>query len=648
MVESLTIAGTLKALNKPFNDIYELGKAKAKTHLLEFRNEAFLRSIAKRVRRIEKVKTFRSGNKDVDIGSFYYPPKVILDDSQPIAVPDLAHLPPGHNYVIEGTVGQGKSIFMRHLASQELRRADQSRIPIFAEFRFLQAGDSFESFLLGAFAASGLDASSDLLSVYAESGRIVLFLDAFDEIDPDLVTPTVHDLEKLQGMHPNMQIVISARPKSGIQNSAGFRVVQLAPLTKDDHRPFIKLLTKDKDETANILKAISKSSTKVDGLLTTPLLLTLIVMLYSARQHIPDSVPEFYGELFDVLFYKHDRGKSGGFKRKRHVEIPEQKVKELFEGICFNSSVRQYRSFKGEQFTECFKNASRNTSVEVDINKLREELVKTACLLKEEGAELSFIHKSVQEFYAAAFVARSADAFAERFYSVVAQEPTQNQGIWGQTLAFLSEIDEWRYGKFFWLPMAEKVADATSLTAQEFFDSKRGLTDDEFTKLTNEVQAGAFYHFEDRAEALRTAPVVRWQGAFSMTRKPGFSGYSPFYPIVAATVLPINNSMSDKLAPLEEAIGEAIRCFAKEKSNPEKIDTTTITFEGMEVVIMNFHAKSFFFNIGVHPLLTYLDEVEEGKACAVNEIRELSKERQRLMRIIAAEGEKASLLELIS
>ncbi|CAN5365881.1 hypothetical protein BH10PSE6_BH10PSE6_49210 [soil metagenome] len=487
MAEPLTTAIVLKALSKPIDDIYGYGKGKLNTNLQYLRNEKSLKDIAKRLHRIEKVKTFWSDNKEVDISEFYYPSRIVAEDSPPTTVSSLAEFPPGLCFVIEGTVGQGKSIFMRYLATQELRKGQSSRIPILAELRFLQPEETLETFIFNAFEATGLKISKELFGAYADSGRIVLFLDAFDEIDQSLVRRTIRDLERLLGQHPALQVVVSARPKSGIQQTPGFRVVRLAALTKRDHQVFIQKLTNNEKQTAAILKAISKSSASIDDLLTTPLLLTLMVILYVARQHIPHTVSEFYSELFDVLFYKHDRTKSG-FVRKRYVDVGEQKIKRLFEGVCFYSVLKPYRSFKSEQFVECVEHACKHCAIDVDVAKFRDELVKTACLLKEEGAELSFIHKSVQEFYAASFVARSADDFAEKFYKAIRESSGARLDSWRQPLDFLGEIDEWRYAKFYWLPVAEEIAKQLEVDLGIFYSPDYKIERKTYLKLIEGTQ----------------------------------------------------------------------------------------------------------------------------------------------------------------
>lgn len=90
MAEALTTAIVLKALSKPIEDIYALGKSKLSTELQYLRNERFAKDIAKRLHRIDRVKTFWFDNKETDISSFYYPSRIRSDGSSATTVSDAA------------------------------------------------------------------------------------------------------------------------------------------------------------------------------------------------------------------------------------------------------------------------------------------------------------------------------------------------------------------------------------------------------------------------------------------------------------------------------------------------------------------------------------------------------------------------------
>jgi hypothetical protein len=61
--------------------------------------------------------------------------------------------------------------------------------------------------------------------------------------------------------------------------------------------------------------AARKSGTGVQALLTTPLLVTLLAIVYQASQSVPNNIAEFYNKLFEMVFLRHDQTKAA-FKRR--------------------------------------------------------------------------------------------------------------------------------------------------------------------------------------------------------------------------------------------------------------------------------------------------------------------------------------------
>jgi len=66
-----------------------------------------------------------------------------------------------------------------------------------------------------------------------------------------------------------------------------------------------------------------------------------------------------------------------------------------------------------------------------------------------EGEEYRFIHRSVQEFFSASFIASKPENWVKIFYSKVL---SSNGYGWLQELGFLKEIDAYRFNKYFLLP----------------------------------------------------------------------------------------------------------------------------------------------------------------------------------------------------
>lgn len=452
---TLALAGATQIVKKVIDDLYAKAKDEATRRIGKARSSVNEASVAKSLASVTKVKTLWNVTKEVSLYQFYFPSYVQFEGLARKAIKSIDGFGKLQNFVIQGTAGQGKSIFLRYLCGQELvENSSSGRVPIFVELRRLRSDFSIDALILDALKKYKLPSTSDAWEHLANSGKFVLLMDAFDEIDPNLVSKAISDIEALCDLFDDrLQIIITARPDAEIQKSAKFRVCRLAPLEPSDHHAFLKKICAESGQADSLMKVINASSSDIRGLLTTPLMMTLLVILYKSLQTVPDTIPKFYEELFDVLFYRHDQSKPG-FRRKRYTALDDSKLKALFAAFCFYVRLRGLGVMSSAQFQEVLSQAVQAGHEQVDPDKFRDELTKTACLMQQDGFEISFIHKSVAQYYAASFVSKSSDGFARAFYNLAAK----HERDWNLELKFLSQVDSYRFCKHYELPLINRIA----------------------------------------------------------------------------------------------------------------------------------------------------------------------------------------------
>jgi hypothetical protein len=451
----------LSLVKKPVEDLYELAKGAVKQKLGRLRTDARLRSLYKAITAVQKVKTIWQVDKEVKLLSFYYPSKVLIGKDKK-TINAISEIATDHNFVVQGTVGQGKSIFLRFLCIKEL--AKSARVPIFVELRRYQSGKTFHQFLIDVLRMYGFPADEGVFTYLAESGKLVLLLDGFDEIEPQLITSVIHDLEAFSHQFEKLQIIVTSRPDSGIERSPHFRVYKLAPLEPSDHKHFLEKVIDDEDKINDILAAISRSSAQIRDLLKTPLLLTLLVIVYNADQEIPGTLSAFYDVLFQTLLTRHDKTKPG-FSRKRATKLANDDLKRLFEAFCYAARQMHLLSLTQDQLSACLTQACKVTGVATKPELFATDITKIACLMQEEGFKFHFTHKSVAEFHAASFIRHAPNETAIKFYSKLHSDKWM---YWQQELVFLSHIDRVRYLRHFLVPLAQAAL-------QEFGVSRKNV-----------------------------------------------------------------------------------------------------------------------------------------------------------------------------
>lgn len=443
-ISSAAVAAATKLLSPLLADLYGGAKGKVKESLKKVTLLAGAKKVARGLLKVENIKTVWSPDKELSVVEFYYPSKLEVG-KEALLVESLRDLPSG-GVVIQGIVGQGKSIFMRFLASTAMREECLSCLPIFLELRNVSDKKGIRYSVSRFLASLGIDVDDEGFEYLAASGKLVLLLDGFDEIVAAGVSDIINEIEWLQVRFPEMRIIISSRPGGEIQKVTGFEVIKILPLSGEDYEPFLRRLNVGAAKRVELLGALDKDSSTVHGVITTPLMLTLVVMVYESEREIPSTLPEFFEKLFHVVFTRHDRLKVG-FERKHYSGLSERDLQRLFEAFCFMSMQLDYgRSLDLEEFHKSFCMALEYVDgCACKVDDFRKDIVKVACLMMEEGIDsATFLHKSIMEYYAAAFIKNSPDEVAQLFY----QNAGENGGrTWGAVVDFLKSIDSFRYSR---------------------------------------------------------------------------------------------------------------------------------------------------------------------------------------------------------
>ncbi|WNZ80323.1 NACHT domain-containing protein [Pseudomonas sp. P105] len=409
-----------------------------KDHNLKWDATNSIKKLSKILLNINTVKTMWSRDKGVLISDFYYPSRISRGHSEIGSDPSKLVFT---NTVLEGIVGQGKSIFMRQLCNYAV---ESSLIPVFIELRMISQERTLMSLIIDYLDAAGIQGGNHIFHYLADKSKIVLILDGFDEIPTNSINTTVYHISHLQKVHDNLKIIVSSRPAQAIQNLAGFETQTLAPLDESDYEKFLRKLIPDPITLFNIQAAILEAPPNIKGVITTPLMLTLLVQVYHVETEIPASLPDFYDKLFNAVFIKHD-GIKPGFERERYSGLPPTKLQKLFDAFCFmalQSGVG--RTLTNKEFNAAFNKAIKYTPTAIcEPDGFKKDIITVACLMLNDGFEqTSFLHKSIMEYHAASFIQNSNDGFAKTFY----QKAPENLHNWSETLTFLSYIDEFRYG----------------------------------------------------------------------------------------------------------------------------------------------------------------------------------------------------------
>ncbi|AEG00932.1 NACHT domain-containing protein [Methylomonas methanica] len=409
-----------------------------------------LEILKKNIDQIGKVKTFLNPESIVNLNDIYYENAINFSDypEKPIS------FFPERQVLIEGGPGQGKSLLLRHICIKEAKTS--RHIPIFIELRYLKYKKSLKDEIMEAVSDFGIHLDNDVFNYLAKSKKIMLILDGFDEIPSDYRNKAARDLENIARAYPDLKMIVSSRPDSGMGVSFYFTKYKIKHLSVKRQISFIKHIYKRNGLAKNIIK-ILKESDFLSEVTNTPLLLTLYAITYNARQFNPDSLSEFYSIIFPTMLYRHDRLKLG-FERERKSKLTDSQMQRVFEALSFISLNDNHTSFTTALFRKYLAKSASVSRVDENIeDKLIEDFTIITALIVPDGFEnFSYAHKSIQEYFSSTFIAKQSEEKKIEFYKSLIQDLNKFRK-WQNTLSFLETIDEISYIKNFSVPIKKKA-----------------------------------------------------------------------------------------------------------------------------------------------------------------------------------------------
>jgi len=456
MIDPATKAATA-AFSNVVDDLYNFLKSKAKYTLNKRDVTRKLPTLFSRMQNVRLIKTLWQFDTAVDVESFYCDSHVITPRTKGRKgrrrrIDKVSDFGKVRKILVKGIAGQGKSIFLRHLCIKEFESGE--RIPVFIELRRILKNETIFDHISRYLDILDLPIDASLFKVLLQSGKFVLFLDGFDEIQEEHKQLTLNELENLSAYSGNSTFIITTRPNTPIEMSPTFDVFTLDDLRGREYETVIKKLASSRSYANTLIKAISANKDEVLPLLSNPLLITLLIISYKSYQKLPAKLFEFYDSIFLVLLRRHD-GTKPGFTRPRRCKINDNQYREIFDTLCFEASKSDKPFFDYRIMCELIEKSIGRMNLIEDADCYLKDIIDVTCLILHEGNEYRFIHKSVQEYYAASFIKNRPENLAKDFYTACMSDYFTS-AKWGQELDFLSEIDKYRYSKYYLLPLCRK------------------------------------------------------------------------------------------------------------------------------------------------------------------------------------------------
>ncbi|MBN8214737.1 MAG: NACHT domain-containing protein [Xanthomonadales bacterium] len=426
----------------------------------EFRN-AHIEYCTAILRNYGKARTFFVRDEAQYLDEFYVPTSLLYSQSRSLKRLEKANLNSllkiGPRVIVDGTGGSGKTVFMRYLMLDSIERG--VAYPVLFELRTLNDDPdvSLEDAMVAHMVANGFPLGSDYAKKTIKQGQVVLLLDGLDEVSFARRRKLASEIRRLSTSTP-CNIVVSSRPDLTLEGWELFSRVRMAPLKLEEACELVEKIRFDDDEGIKARFIDSLKSGLFDShqsFLSNPLLLSIMLLTYGDSADIPKRFSSFYERAYIALFEKHDAYK--GYRRERETDLDISEFSALFAAfstITFNEGIFRFAPTEAARFVKISKKLA--SSRDVSESGFIEDAKQAVCLLVEEGLDLSFVHRSFQEYFTAKYI-QSADGSVQK--ALVERYSSHGIGEFAvdNVLKYLYELSPTVVEEFYLIPNLRKV-----------------------------------------------------------------------------------------------------------------------------------------------------------------------------------------------
>jgi hypothetical protein len=253
-------------------------------------------------------------------------------------------------------------------------------------------------------------------------------------------------LHKLHARNPNMWFCLSARSHVEPDFLSNANVFRIPPLARAEVMELVRTYASCQDADA-IDRVYDDLPRDIQRLLTTPLMVLLFIIHFTVKNTIPDTLIAFYKDLPDLLINRHNqlRGKE---KRPISSGLKSDQLRKFFGAVCYFMMDRHpNEDLLAYDLEELASRALKSLNYSVSARAALDDIIAITNLIVRSGRYYRIAHRTIMEYYAAAFIAFDCP-FNGTFY----ERMLTQWNHWYGVIQVLEVIDRARCIEKFLLP----------------------------------------------------------------------------------------------------------------------------------------------------------------------------------------------------
>ncbi|MEH1944002.1 MAG: NACHT domain-containing NTPase [Nostoc sp.] len=362
--------------------------------------------------------------------------------------------------MVLGKPGAGKTTFLKYLAMQCIEgRYQANRVPLFITLKdFAEAAKQPDilKFLAQQLSSCGVTHASAAVEKLLKQGKALVLLDGLDEVREEDTNRVLRQIREFSDFFHTNQFVITCRIAAKEYTYESFTEVEMADFDEKQIAIFAQnwFQLTDPVKSKRFIEKI-KENEPIQELASSPLLLTLLCLVFGDSGDFPANRSELYQEGLDVLLKKWD-AKRNIERDQVYKNLSLQRKEDLLSQIALTTFEHKNYFFKqkmAEAYIVEFICNLRDADLNPEALKLDSEAVlksieaQHGLLVERAKGIYSFSHLTFHEY----FVAR--EVVANSAYETLIEHITETR--WREV--FLLTVSMMRRSNELLLLMKQKV-----------------------------------------------------------------------------------------------------------------------------------------------------------------------------------------------
>ncbi|MEH2281310.1 MAG: NACHT domain-containing NTPase [Nostoc sp.] len=316
--------------------------------------------------------------------------------------------------MVLGKPGAGKTTFLKYLAMQCIEgRFQENRVPLFITLKdFAEAPkkpDIFK-FIVQLLSSCGVTHASVVVEKLLKQGKAFVLLDGLDEVREEDTKRVLRQIREFPDLFYTNQFVITCRIAAKEYTYQSFAEVEMADFDEKQIAIFAQnwFQLTDPVKSKRFIEKL-KQNEPIQELASSPLLLTLLCLVFGDSGDFPANRSELYQEGLDVLLKKWD-AKRNIEREQVYKNLSLQRKEDLLSQIGLTTFEQKDYFFKqktAEAYIADFIRNLHNADTDPEVLKLDSEAVlksieaQHGLLVERAKGIYSFSHLTFHEYFAA-------------------------------------------------------------------------------------------------------------------------------------------------------------------------------------------------------------------------------------------------------